>query len=354
MLQFVTEQKTVWEKLKEETRPIYLYGMGESALRILAALRSFDIRVEGIFASDEFVRGHDFAGYSVRKMSEMETEVGDFAVVLGFAIVSPVMIDRIRSLAERYPFYVPDVPVIGGGLFTLEYCKEHEEDIQNVYQSLADERSRQVYANLINFRISGDLSYLLDDTDTRDEIWNHVIQPTNHEIYVDLGAFNGDAIRDVLEFTRGKYHRIIAVEPDRKNYKKLVKFVGDTPSVQCYQATAWCVDTELPSAKSGFMNPARSVDNLLAGNPLTLLRIDAEGTEREALWGASRSISRYAPKLMIALYHRREDIFELPLLVKKINPRYRLYMRHLPRIPAWETGLYAVCDDNDAATYTET
>lgn len=249
------------------------------------------------------------------------------------------------------------------GLFTPEYCLEHEEEIQAVYQSLADERSRQIYANIINFKISGNPAYLIDQVDSKDEIWNRVLQPTNHEIYVDLGAYNGDTIREMLEYTRGKYHRIIAVEPDKKNYKKLVKFVGDTPSVQCYQCTAWCVDTELPFgakagrqsaiAMEGAMTPARAVDNLLAGNPVTLLKMDVEGAEREALWGASRSIARYAPKLMISLYHRNEDIFELPLLVKRINPRYRLFIRHLPYIPAWETNLYAVCEDNGNTQYAE-
>ncbi|MBQ3940043.1 MAG: FkbM family methyltransferase [Oscillospiraceae bacterium] len=358
MLEFVTEKISVWEKLKAETRPIYLYGMGDGAVRILAAMRNYGIQAAGIFASDEFVRGHDFAGFPVRKLSELEAELSDFVVVLAFAVCSPAMIDRIRALGQKYTLYVPDVPVVGGGLFTREYCDEHAEEIQAVYQSLADERSRRIYANIINFKISGDPAYLIDQVDTRDDIWNRVLCPTNHEIYVDLGAYNGDSIREMLDFTRGKYHRIVAVEPDRKNYKKLVKFVGDTPSVQCYQCAAWCVDTELPFASKagrqssvvmdGAVTPARSVDNLLAGNPVTLLKMDVEGSEREALWGASRSIVRYSPKLMISLYHRNEDIFELPLLVRKINPRYKLYIRHLPYIPAWETNLYAVCDETGA------
>ena len=149
MLQFVTEKISVWERLKAETRPIYLYGMGDGAVRILAAMRTYGIKAAGIFASDEFVRGHDFAGYPVRKLSELEAELDDFVVVLAFAVCSPAMIDRIRTLGEKYQLYVPDVPVVGGGLFTPEYCTEHEEEIQAVYQSLADERSRQIYANII-------------------------------------------------------------------------------------------------------------------------------------------------------------------------------------------------------------
>ena len=70
--------------------------------------------------------------------------------------------------------------------------------------------------------------------------------------------------------------------------------------------------------------------------------MDVEGFEREALWGASKTIARHAPKLVVAMYHRNEDIFELPLLVKKLNPKYQIYIRHRLYIPAWETNLYAV------------
>ncbi len=355
MLEFLTEKQSAWDRLKNETRPIYLYGMGDGAVRILSAMRTYQISVAGIFASDEFVRGHDFAGYHVQKLSDIEAQCDDFVIVLAFAVCQPAMVEKMQQLAKRHPLIVPDVPVVGGGLFTREYCDEHAEQIHSVYMMLADEHSRRIYANILNFKISGNPDYLMDIIDTKDDIWNHVICPTNHESFVDLGAYNGDSIRELLDYTRGKFHRILAVEPDRKNYKKLAKFVGDTPSVKCYQCAAWCVDTELPFANKagrqsaisadGAVIPARSVDNLLAGHPVTLLKMDVEGAEREAIWGASRSIARFNPKLMISLYHRNEDIFELPLLVKSINPKYKLYIRHQLYIPAWETNLYAICDD---------
>ena len=72
--------------------------------------------------------------------------------------------------------------------------------------------------------------------------------------------------------------------------------------------------------------------------------MDVEGAEREAIWGASRTISRFGPMLMISLYHRNEDIFELPILISRLNPKYKLYIRHQLYIPAWETNLYAVCE----------
>ena len=81
---------------------------------------------------------------------------------------------------------------------------------------------------------------------------------------------------------------------------------------------------------------------MLDGDQATIIKMDVEGCEREAIWGSAHTIKKYAPKLMVSLYHRNEDIFELPLLIKKLNPDYKCYIRHQLYIPAWETNLYAV------------
>ena len=70
--------------------------------------------------------------------------------------------------------------------------------------------------------------------------------------------------------------------------------------------------------------------------------MDVEGAEEEAITGAVKTITQFKPKLMISLYHRNRDIFYLPLMIKRLNPEYRLFIRHQPYIPAWETNLYAI------------
>ena len=352
MLSFITEKQSCWDRLKAEKRPIFIYGMGDGALKIMSVFRKREIAVAGIFASDDFVRGHSFEGYHVHKLAEVEEAVDDFVVVLAFAAGYQEIVDRIHSIASAHTLYVPDVPVIGQGLFTYEYCVENAEKIQQVYDSLADDYSRKVYANIINFKISGKIEYLSAVTSTKAEIYKKIIRPGLSETYVDLGAYNGDTIKELLEFTYGKYASIYAFEPDRKNFRKLAKFVDGMSHVYAYNAAAWCIDCELPfaskagrqsaiTAESDNWIQALSVDTILGKKPATLIKMDVEGFEREAIWGAALNIAHYAPKLMIALYHRNEDIFELPLLVKKLNPSYKLYIRHQLYIPAWETNLYA-------------
>ena len=352
MLSFITEKQSSWDRLKAEKRPIFIYGMGDGALKIMAVFREMKITVAGIFASDDFVRGHSFEGYRVHKLSEIEEAVDDFVVVLAFAAGYQEIVDKVQDIASRHTLYVPDVPVIGDGLFTYEYCKQNADKIQQVYDSLADDYSRKVYANIINFKISGKIEYLSAVTTSKAEIYKKIIKPNLNEIYVDLGAYNGDTIKEILEFTHGKYVSIYALEPDKKNFKKLAKFVDGMPHVYAYNSAAWCIDTELPfsakagrqsaiSANSDNMVGALSVDSILAKKPATIIKMDVEGFEREAIWGAALTIAHYAPKMMVSLYHRNEDIFEIPLLIKKLNPSYKLFIRHQLYIPAWETNLYA-------------
>ena len=352
MLSFITEKQSCWDRLKNEQRPIFIYGMGDGALKIMSVFKQKEIAVAGIFASDDFVRGHSFEGYHVHKLSEIEELVDDFVVVLAFAAGYQEIVDKIHSIAAQHTLYVPDVPVVGQGIFTYEYCLENAEKLQKVYNSLADDYSRKVYANIINFKISGKIEYLSAVTTPKSDIYKKIIKPGLNEVYVDLGAYNGDTIKELLEFTYGKYASIYALEPDRKNFKKLAKFVDGMSHVYAYNAAAWCIDGELPfaaksgrqsaiSAESSNMVKALSVDSILGRKAATIIKMDVEGFEREAIWGAAQIISHYSPKLMVSLYHRNEDIFELPLLIKTLNPSYKLYIRHQLYIPAWETNLYA-------------
>ena len=252
MLSFITEKQSSWEKLQAETRPIFIYGMGDGAEKIMRVFREKSIPLAGIFASDDFVRGHSFAGYKVRKLSEIEEQVEDFVIVLAFAAGYQSLVDKIVEIGKRHTLIVPDVPVAGGGLFTYDYCLEHAAELEAVYGMLADDESRRVYASIINFKISGDIRYLLDVTTPKAEIYRKIIRLTPNEVYVDLGAYNGDTIAEVLQYTRGKYIRIYAVEPDRKNFKKLCKYLDGMRYVNAYHAVAWCKDTTVPfSTKAG-------------------------------------------------------------------------------------------------------
>ena len=92
----------------------------------------------------------------------------------------------------------------------------------------------------------------------------------------------------------------------------------------------------------GTLIEVESVDHLLDGRPVTYLKLDVEGQESAALKGAAETIGRYHPKLLVSCYHRTEDLFALPIQVLELCPDYKLYLRHHPYVPAWDTNYYFV------------
>lgn len=64
--------------------------------------------------------------------------------------------------------------------------------------------------------------------------------------------------------------------------------------------------------------------------------------EQDFLQGCRQVITRDRPKILIAAYHRSEDLFALPQQIAAIRPDYRFYLRHYRYIPAWDVNLYCV------------
>ncbi len=354
ILEFITEKKDSWDYLRECDKPIFIYGMGDGALKIMTVMNRLGIALSGIFASDEFVRGHSFEGHKVHKLSEIENTVDDFVIVLAFAAGYQSLVDKINDIASRHTVIAPDVPVVNDGtVFGIEYCNKYENELAAVYEMLEDEESKKTFSDVINFRISGKIEYLNRCTTPKDDVYRNIIKPDENDIYVDLGAYRGDTVEEFLSFTpNGSCKEIYALEPDVKNFKKLEKTVEGLNNCHIFNAAAWDKDTVLTFANRagrhsslsdrGREVAARSVDSILGDNACTVIKMDVEGAEREALLGSSRTIGRYAPKLMVSLYHRNEDIFSLPLLIKKLRPEYKFYIRHQLYIPAWETNLYCI------------
>lgn len=83
-----------------------------------------------------------------------------------------------------------------------------------------------------------------------------------------------------------------------------------------------------------------SIDNICADETVTFIKMDIEGSEKDALQGAVNVIKRDHPRLAICIYHSLEDLYEIPLWIKETVPEYRIYIRHHSDNEA-ETVVYA-------------
>lgn len=342
----------IWQFLKTDGKPVVIYGMGNGAEKIISVLNDYDIAVSAIFASDEFVRGHSFSGFKVKKYSEICNEFSDFNVVLAFASRIESVIENIKAINSRHKVFAPDVPVAGKGIFTRSYFEENREKFEAVYSCLADEESKRVYENIINFKISGKIDYLLNSTENdKNCIYQNLLKLGSSETIVDMGAYDGDTIKEFSDFTNSSYKHIYALEPDEKNFKKLTKNTADMENITLYNMGAWNKkDTLIFDRRAGRNSklsaagvPVKVSDiDSLINDKISLLKMDIEGAELKALEGCKNTIAKYKPKLYICAYHRNEDMFAIPLKILEYNKNYKIYFRHSRYIPAWESNFYCV------------
>lgn len=352
MLDSIKNSMSVWERLKTCGKPVVLYGMGDGADKVLAAFEKYGITASAVMASDGFVRGQSFHGFRVKKLGEIEREYGDFVIALCFASQLPDVMAHIKEVAQKHTTLVPGVPVFGGVMFDGEFIKKYREGINSAYSLFEDGLSRRVYENVLRFYHTGEIELLDEITTGKDEAFKNILKLGQNELYVDLGAYNGDTIDEFLRYSGGSYRKIVAFEPNGKNFKKLSEHCLDMKNTELWQLGAYSHNTILTFnnkagrnsaiADSGVQTRVAAVDTILCGAAATYIKADVEGADFETLIGAKNTLKNFKPKLNFSAYHRFEDIFRLPLLIKKLNPEYKIYLRHHPYIPAWDTNLYCV------------
>ena len=377
----------LWQHIKalsDGGRPILLYGMGNGADKILAVCDSYGIPVADFFASDGFVRGHSFHGKVVLSFSQACEKYGaeNMVVLLSFASSRPEVLETIERVAATCELYIPDVPVCGTDLFNTEFYDTHRDEIAAARALFADEESRRVYDGIIEYKLTGRMDTLRATESSPAEAYQKILHAEGFLTVADLGAYNGDSIRDLRQHATG-LRTVVAMEPDRRNFRKLTEYATalreaeDPCTVHPIGAGAWSHTGTLSFHGSGNRNagltdaptpPAGSILPSTADNPyfgktaevpvtsldavaaellgenvrFDYIKYDVEGAETEALMGSREVIRRDSPALLVSAYHRSTDIFRLPLLVQELNPHYKLYLRRMAGVPAWDINLYAV------------
>lgn len=339
----------IWQSLKTETKPILFYGTGNGADKIYEELEKYNIKISGVFASDGFVRERFYKGFKVLSLTEAESRFGDFVALFVFGSNRPEVIDNIKRIAARHTLFAPEVPVCGGEVFNLEYAKEHKEELTTVYNMLADETSKKVFKETLLFKLDGRIEHLFSCETEEDEAFEQILKLESGYSFLDLGAYNGDTVLDFIKRV-GSFSHITAVEPDRRSFKKLCDNTADYLVERINAA----VSNECGLIPFSFKNsrgsvvggndsiPSVTIDSLCQDRSFDYIKFDVEGKELDAILGGERTIKKDKPKMLISAYHKSSDYFSLPLLVNRINPNYKVYMRHYPYIPAWDSNFYFV------------
>ncbi len=344
-------ERELWKYLKAAKKPILLYGMGNGADKIINVLDSYGIKFQGVFASDGFVRNKLFHGRKIMSYTEARDIYSEMIVLLCFGSAREDVRENVLKIASEQELYAPEVPVVAGGLFCEEYYNSNKERFNWVYEQLCDEQSRKTYKNLIKYKLSGKIEYLLECEVEDDEPYNSFLKLGNNESFLDLGAYTGDTVTDFIKRVDG-YKKIFAAEPDYKNFKKLTANTENFENVFCFNVGISDFCGLAPFSMNGGRNSKKekgtkeiefkTVDELVSQNEITYIKMDVEGEEENTLKGAKNTILRNKPKMLVSAYHKTDDLILLPETVFNIRGDYKLYIRHFKSLPAWDTNFYFI------------
>lgn len=245
-------------------------------------------------------------------------------------------------------------------LESRKYFECNADRVRRVVSWLSDDQSRRCYLDMIDFRCNSNVNRFPPQSRKTQYFWNDYFVYTKEEVLVDCGAFTGDTIRSfkkAIKHSGGAWKKIIGFEPDACNYKILRV---NHPDAVTINAGVWSTNTTLTFSSGSMSNsfvqeiraegdtvaeivkvPVRSIDLCEECKEATLIKMDIEGSEQEALIGAEKIIVQNKPKLAICIYHSDEDMIRLAEWIHERVPEYKLYVQQHNNFIASETVLYA-------------
>lgn len=219
----------------------------------------------------------------------------------------------------------------------------HEADIAGVYDFLADDLSREVFEKILRFRLLDDSITVPTMSQEKQYFEYDFYEKRPDEVFVDCGAFNGISLRTFLKENENRLEAYYGLEPDSANFRKLEEMAASLPGsirekLHLYRKAAWSEEGKIrfyalsgPGSFAADIGKEEAetvrIDRLLQGRRASYIKMNIEGSEKQALAGARETITQYRPRLAVAGYHRTDDFWKIPQMILTCREDYRLYLR---------------------------
>ena len=252
--------------------------------------------------------------------------------------------------AEIYFAFIQDVESY------RNYLLDNFIRIESLYSILEDDKSKETLISFFKGRISGEQKFFIDCMIPNQYFPKDIKEMREeYEIIVEAGSNDGKTLLEIIEETKGKFKKIFCFEPDKECIVKLEeiidksnkpiqlikKGVGNIVGKVYFKTDSkYGASRIVDEGNHDYFVDITTIDEELEDVPINYIKMDIEGMELDCLKGAKKVITKYSPKLAICIYHKNEDILEIPEYLKGINPNYKFYLRH-HNWGATETVLYA-------------
>jgi FkbM family methyltransferase len=333
---------------------VVLFGAGGLGRRALMALRSVGIEPLAFADNNSERWGIFLEGCPILSPAQASTLYGSsclFVITVWnpahwfgdtFQQLTAMACQHVSSVAPLYwrfseeflPFLLNDLP---------SKVYEEKESVLLTETLWADPLSLAIFRANVCWRATGDASHLPTRPEENSYFPSDIFTIRKEETVIDGGAFDGDTIRQVLDRAGDNFHSIHAIEADPLSYAKLLEsLIPLSPDFRNRIHTYHCAlsatrvslrfeatgrDGSKICSEGGVEVAGIPIDELFANTPVTMIKMDIEGAEYDALLGARQTIQRDRPILAICVYHTQNDIWRIPLLIRELVPSYKLYLR---------------------------
>lgn len=341
-----------FDAVTEKGWPLVLFGAGSLGRRTASGLRSLGIEIAAFSDNNPRVWNTVLDGVPVLSP---EDAAARFASRANFVVtiwqggeslhrmshtlnqLRQLGCDRVALVAELYwkypeiflPYLILDPP---------ERVYDERQAIVDAFELLADDRSRLTWLDHLRFRLELDYDRLRRDPG--DEYFaEDLLQFQEGEVFIDCGAYTGDTIASFMRHCP-RFGRIVAFEPDPLNLAKLEDYVStleernridirtQAVSSKCgVMRFAECGDMTSRITPDGVEVMTTTLDVALRDLQPTLIKLDVEGAEADALAGARDTLQRNRPVITIALEHNSHDLWRLPLKLASLIDNYEFHFR---------------------------
>lgn len=226
----------------------------------------------------------------------------------------------------------------------FEDLEKNKDQYIKLYDIFADDLSREIYSNIIMYRITLNLSYMekafkMSEKEGIQDFDKIVVSRFGEGNcrFFDVGAYDGKSSLDFISFSP-KYRHIYIFEPDKSHIENITHNLRGKENVSIINAAVGAQRGFIgfdSSDKAGggkvskqgmeMVEMVMLDDYIEAG--VNYIKMDVEGYEADVLKGAERFIKKEKPLLGVSVYHKTGDIHKLVNLVLSWNPNYKVYIR---------------------------
>lgn len=231
----------------------------------------------------------------------------------------------------------------------VNQLKEHTEDFLWLYQELADYRSKKVLYGILRCWITFEFEEKnqIKENNFADYYDFDLISCSEDEVFVDLGAYNGDSACSYID-NFGNYKRIYcyeitpaSMEEMKEKLKEHQDIIYRNVGVGKKKGEMYLDDHQKADSANRLKQTGKQKVEVVTldediTEKITFIKMDIEGCELDAIEGARRHIREERPKLAVCTYHNNHHIWEIPRKLKEYRPDYKLYMRYNGELYAFQ------------------